>query len=57
MFPVPNPMPADPTLTMDELFSGYCPPGINPETELTLEVSGLRRELKWTITENGYLPA
>ena len=50
-------MPSDPTITMDELFSGYCPQGINPETELVLNVGDLRRLLEMDIIELGYLPA
>jgi len=50
-------VPVDPTLTMDELFSGDCPPGLNPETELTLEVGDLRDVLKLFMTRDGYLPA
>ena len=57
MFPVPDPEPANPTLTMEELFAGHCPPGHNSETKLTLDVGKLRGELKKFITERGHLPA
>ncbi|PUU77713.1 hypothetical protein B9Z19DRAFT_1127966 [Tuber borchii] len=57
VFPVPNPIPADPAITMDELFSGYSPSGLNPETELILNVGDLRRVLKTNIIKRGYLPA
>ena len=49
-------MPADPTLTMDELFSGHCPPGHSPETELCMNVGDLRDVLKLFMTKDGYLP-
>ena len=57
MFPVPDPEPANPTLTMEELFAGNCPPGHNSETKLTLDVGKLRGELEKFITERGHLPA
>lgn len=57
MFPVPDPVPANPTLTTQELFAGHCPPGNNSETELTLEVGKLRRKLEKFIIARGYLPA
>lgn len=57
MFPVPNHIPADPILTIEEFFAGHCPPDHSPETELTLEVGDLRRELERSIIECGYLPA
>lgn len=57
MFPVPDPIPADPTLTMEELYAGYCPPGNNPGTVLTLRVDRLRHTLSMFIIERGYLPA
>jgi len=57
VFPVPNPIPADPTITMDEIFSGHCPPGLNPETMLGLGVDDLRRNLKMVMAKSGYVPA
>ncbi|PUU79832.1 hypothetical protein B9Z19DRAFT_1063949 [Tuber borchii] len=38
LFPVPNPVPANPTLTIEELFGGCTPSGHIPETKLTLEL-------------------
>lgn len=57
MFPVPEPEPANPTLMMEELFAGHCPPGHNSETKLTLDVGKLRRELEKWIIKGGHLPA
>lgn len=57
MFPVPNTKPANPTLTMEELFAGHCPPGHNSKTKLTLDVRKLRRELEKWIIMGGHRPA
>ena len=57
MFPVPNPIPADPSLTIEELFAGDCPPGHNPEAVLVLNLDALRYELEMDIKGRGYLPA
>lgn len=57
MFPVPDTEPANPTLTMEELFAGHCPPGHNSETKLTLDVRKLRRELEKWIIMGGHRPA
>ena len=57
VFPVPSPIPADPTLTIEELFAGNCPPNHDPQTVLVLHVSDLRRELECAIRARGYIPA
>ncbi|PUU82216.1 hypothetical protein B9Z19DRAFT_1062029 [Tuber borchii] len=46
VFPAPGSVPEDPTITMEELFRGLCPPGYNPATVLTLRVDQLRREIE-----------
>ena len=46
MFPAPGSVPEDPTITIEELFGGLCPPGYNPATVLTLRVGELRREIE-----------
>jgi len=47
----------DPALTIEELFGGQCPPGLDPHTTLTLEVGSLRRIIKTMLFREGYLPA
>ena len=50
-------MPPDPTLTIEELFGGQCPPGLDPHTPLKLEVGSLRRIINSMLVRDGYLPA
>ncbi|KAG0129605.1 hypothetical protein HOY82DRAFT_651845 [Tuber indicum] len=57
VFPIPNPLLSDPTITMEELFGGPCPAGRNPATALPLEVDQLRQILARHITGAGYAPA
>ena len=57
MFPIPDPMLPDPTLTIEELFGGECPLGLDPHTALILEVGSLRRILETMLVRDGYLPA
>ncbi|RPA98358.1 hypothetical protein L873DRAFT_1039310 [Choiromyces venosus 120613-1] len=45
VFPIPDPLLPDPTITVEELFGGLCPAGHNPATALPLEVGQLRRIL------------
>lgn len=49
-------MQADPTLTIEELFAGRCPPRHNPETELVMNVGDLRDVLGLFMTRDKYLP-
>ena len=57
VFPVPDPAPADPTLTIEELFGGQCPPDHNPQTMLVLKVDTLRHCLQKVIIQRGYISA
>jgi len=57
VFPIPSQTPTDPTLTIEELFGGQCPPGLYPHTRLTLEVGTLRRMIESYLMSDGYLPA
>ncbi|KAG0637832.1 hypothetical protein HOY80DRAFT_226334 [Tuber brumale] len=57
VFPIPNPIPPDPTLTLGELFGGQCLEGHDPQTVLPLEVGRLRRVLQTSFISDGYLAA
>ncbi|PUU82732.1 hypothetical protein B9Z19DRAFT_1120321 [Tuber borchii] len=57
LFPIPALLPPDPTLTMEELFGGQCPPGLGPRTTFTLEVGSLRHIVETTLISDGYCPA
>ncbi|RPA98355.1 hypothetical protein L873DRAFT_1039087 [Choiromyces venosus 120613-1] len=57
VFPIPNALLPDPTITMEELFGGLCPAGHNPATALPLEVGQLRQILEQCIIGAGYIPA
>ncbi|KAG0640491.1 hypothetical protein HOY80DRAFT_1021894 [Tuber brumale] len=57
IFPTPAQPVADPWITMDELFGGNTPSGLNPETQLPLSVNRLRREVEVQIRQQGHEPA
>ncbi|KAG0633848.1 hypothetical protein HOY80DRAFT_1141112 [Tuber brumale] len=57
VFPIPDPLPPDPTLTIEELFGGQCPPNHPPQTNLPLEIDWLRRAVEANLVSDGYQPA
>ncbi|KAG0135871.1 hypothetical protein HOY82DRAFT_628693 [Tuber indicum] len=57
LFPIPNPLPADPTVTIHELFGGQCPEGHDPHTVLQLDVGALREAIETNLISDGYLAA
>ena len=48
---------ADPTLTMNEVYAGVPPPGVNPQATLPLYLAGLRVGIEVCIREAGWIPA
>ncbi|KAG0639557.1 hypothetical protein HOY80DRAFT_904825 [Tuber brumale] len=57
IFPTPAQPLADPWITMDELFGGDTPSGLNPETQLPLSINRLRLEVEVGIRQQGHDPA
>ncbi|KAG0640515.1 hypothetical protein HOY80DRAFT_1135923 [Tuber brumale] len=57
IFPTPAQPVADPWITMDELFGGDTPSGLNPETQLPLSINRLRLEMEVGIRQQGHDPA
>ncbi|KAG0635376.1 hypothetical protein HOY80DRAFT_1093753 [Tuber brumale] len=57
IFPTPAQPLADPWITIDELFGGDTPSGLNPETQLPLSINRLRLEVEAEIRQQGHDPA
>ncbi|KAG0129690.1 hypothetical protein HOY82DRAFT_563898 [Tuber indicum] len=57
VFPVPDRDQPDPYITMDELFGGNTPVGLDPCTQLPLSLHRLREMLGDTIRHTGRFPA
>ncbi|KAG0634123.1 hypothetical protein HOY80DRAFT_1140931 [Tuber brumale] len=57
VFPVPDPVQPDPTLTIEELFGGQAPPNHEPQTILPLDIGRLRRVVEANLISDGYVPA
>ncbi|KAG0640508.1 hypothetical protein HOY80DRAFT_1135920 [Tuber brumale] len=57
IFPTPAQPLADPWITMDELFGGDTPSGLNPETQLPLSINRLRLAVEEGIRRQGHDPA
>ncbi|KAG0636992.1 hypothetical protein HOY80DRAFT_908426 [Tuber brumale] len=57
IFPTPAQPLADPWITIDELFGGDTPSGLNPETQLPLSINRLRRAVEAGIRRQGHDPA
>ncbi|KAG0636996.1 hypothetical protein HOY80DRAFT_1138674 [Tuber brumale] len=57
IFPTTGQPSADPWITMDELFGGDTPSGLNPETQLPLSINRLRLEVEAEIRQQGHDPA
>ncbi|KAG0130313.1 hypothetical protein HOY82DRAFT_670614 [Tuber indicum] len=57
VFPIPDPLEPDPTLTILELFGGQAPPNHEPQKILPLDLGRLRRVVEATLIRDGYEPA
>ncbi|KAG0632992.1 hypothetical protein HOY80DRAFT_1141745 [Tuber brumale] len=57
VFPIPYPPLEDPFITIDELFAGNVPQGLDPEAELPLNMERLRKRIGQKIVNEGNIPA
>ncbi|KAG0642230.1 hypothetical protein HOY80DRAFT_1107947 [Tuber brumale] len=56
VFPIPCQPGEDLFITIDELFAGSIPDGLDPQVELPLKMGRLRARMKIMLCEEGYLP-
>jgi len=57
IFPIPQLPAQNPSISMHEFYSGNCPPTINPETRIPLDLEELRDTAEIFIRGGGYIPA
>ncbi|CUS13269.1 unnamed protein product [Tuber aestivum] len=57
IFPSPSEPHPDPWITVDELFGGMVPGGLNPGTRLPLSLERLRVRVEAEMRQQGFVPA
>ncbi|KAG0128413.1 hypothetical protein HOY82DRAFT_621732 [Tuber indicum] len=57
IFPIPQLRFEDPSISLDEFYAGHCPPTMDPETEIPLNLATLRSTAAVYIREQGSQPA
>ncbi|KAG0640184.1 hypothetical protein HOY80DRAFT_1136190 [Tuber brumale] len=57
VFPIPCLPVEDPFITIDELFAGNVPDGLDPEAQLPLNMERLRKRIGQKIVNTGNIPA